>query len=184
MRPIFHRMTSYLSECQFPKLQNEDERLQMESRSLMISVQIQCLFPCPTITWQPHLQGQVGMLLFLANLQAGQVGILELKVIFLLEILCHCALHSLSTLQLQGKPVWRKERRCQELRTDSHLSRPTTMKAPDLALSLSSLFRVLPLLGKQAIQGSKTEVKDLSGKFHNQQDLTLFICISNVGHKA
>jgi hypothetical protein len=47
------------------------------------------------------------MLLFLANLQAGQVGIFELKVIFLLEILCHCALHSLSTLQLQGKPVGR-----------------------------------------------------------------------------
>ena len=43
------------------------------------------------------------MLLFLANLQARQVGILELQVIFLLEILGHCALHSLSTLQLQRK---------------------------------------------------------------------------------
>lgn len=52
------------------------------------------------------------MLLFLANLQTGQVGIFELKVIFLLEILCHCALHSLSTLQLQGKPVWGKGKRC------------------------------------------------------------------------
>lgn len=71
-----------------------------------------------------------------------------------------------------------------ELRTDSHLSRPTTMEAPDLALSLSSLFRVLPLLGKQAIQGSKREAKNLSSKFHNQQDLTLLICISSVGHKA
>lgn len=30
MRPTFHRMTSYLSECQFPKVQNVDERLEME----------------------------------------------------------------------------------------------------------------------------------------------------------
>lgn len=51
------------------------------------------------------------MLLFLPNLQAGQVGILELKVVFLLEILCHGAFHSLPTLQLQGKPVWRKGRK-------------------------------------------------------------------------
>lgn len=50
--------------------------------------------------------------MFLANLQARQVGILELQVIFLLEILGHCALHSLSTLQLQRKPVWGKGKRC------------------------------------------------------------------------
>ena len=33
MRPTFHRMTLYLSECQFSELQNEDERLQMEEHT-------------------------------------------------------------------------------------------------------------------------------------------------------
>lgn len=33
MRPTFHRMTSYLSKCQFSKLQNVGERQQMEEQT-------------------------------------------------------------------------------------------------------------------------------------------------------
>lgn len=44
------------------------------------------------------------MFLLLAHLQAGQVGIFELQVVFLTEVLRHCSLHSLSVLQLQRKP--------------------------------------------------------------------------------
>lgn len=80
------------------------------------------------------------MLLFLANLQAGQVGILELKVIFLLEILCHCALHSLSTLQLQGKPVWGKGKKCHSLAFSNTFLDLQPWEAPDLTSSLSNLF--------------------------------------------
>lgn len=46
----------------------------------------------------PHLQGKVGVLLFLAHLQAGQMWILELQVVLLLEILRDGALHGLSVL--------------------------------------------------------------------------------------
>lgn len=52
-----------------------------------------------------HLQGQVRVLLLLADLEAGQVGVLQLQVVFLLEVLSHGALHRLTTLQLQGKPA-------------------------------------------------------------------------------
>lgn len=51
-----------------------------------------------------HLQGEIGVLLLLPHLQAGQVWILELKVVFLLEVLSHCALHGLPVLQLQREP--------------------------------------------------------------------------------
>lgn len=47
---------------------------------------------------QSHLQGKVGVLLFLADLQAGQMWILELQVVLLLEILRDGALHGLSVL--------------------------------------------------------------------------------------
>lgn len=80
------------------------------------------------------------MLLFLANLQAGQVGILELKVIFLLEILCHCALHSLSTLQLQRKPVWGKGKKCHGPAFSNTFLDLQPWEAPDLTSSLSNLF--------------------------------------------
>lgn len=33
MRPTIHRMTSYFSERQFSKLQNENERLRMEEQT-------------------------------------------------------------------------------------------------------------------------------------------------------
>lgn len=51
-----------------------------------------------------HLQGEIGVLLLLPHLQAGQVWILELKVVFLLEVLSHRALHGLPVLQLQREP--------------------------------------------------------------------------------
>lgn len=56
-------------------------------------------------TPQSHLKGKVGVLLFLAHLQAGQVRILELQVVLLLEILRDGALHGLSVLQLQWEPA-------------------------------------------------------------------------------
>lgn len=58
-----------------------------------------------TKTPPSHLQGKVGVLLFLAHLQAGQVWILELQVVLLLEILRDGALHGLSVLQLQREPA-------------------------------------------------------------------------------
>lgn len=51
-----------------------------------------------------HLQRQICVLLLLAHLQARQVGIFELQVVFLTEVLRHCSLHRLSVLQLQWEP--------------------------------------------------------------------------------
>lgn len=48
MRPTFHRMTSYLSECQFSKLQNVDERLQMEEQTSDDQCASTRLFPQPS----------------------------------------------------------------------------------------------------------------------------------------
>lgn len=53
----------------------------------------------------PHLQRQVGVLLFLANLQAGQVRVLQLQVVLLSEVLGYCALNCLAVLKLQRKPA-------------------------------------------------------------------------------
>ena len=52
-----------------------------------------------------YLQGQVGVLLLLSHLQAGQVRVLELQVVLLSEVLGHGALHCLAILQLEGKPA-------------------------------------------------------------------------------
>lgn len=66
-----------------------------------------------TKTPPSHLQGKVGVLLFLAHLQAGQVRILELQVVLLFEILRDGALHGLSILKLQWEPVG-KTGRCRQ----------------------------------------------------------------------
>ncbi len=50
-----------------------------------------------------YLKGQIGVLLFLPHLEAGQVGVFELQAVLLFEILGNGALHSLSILKLQRK---------------------------------------------------------------------------------
>ncbi len=50
-----------------------------------------------------YLKGQIGVLLFLPHLEAGQVGVFELQAVLLFEILGNGALHSLSILELQRK---------------------------------------------------------------------------------
>ncbi len=50
-----------------------------------------------------YLKGQIGVLLFLPHLEAGQVGVFELQAVLLFEILGNSALHSLSILELQRK---------------------------------------------------------------------------------
>ena len=52
----------------------------------------------------PYLQGQVGVLLLLAHLQTGQVGVLELQAVLLSEVLRHGAFNCLTALKLQRKP--------------------------------------------------------------------------------
>lgn len=59
---------------------------------------------CLGCIW-PHLQRQVGVLLFLANLQARQVRVLQLQVVLLSEVLGYCALNCLAVLKLQRKPA-------------------------------------------------------------------------------
>ena len=66
-----------------------------------------------------HLQGQVCVLLLLANLETREVRVFQLQVVFLLEVLSHCALHCLTALQLQGKPGRGMTRRMHLLRTDT-----------------------------------------------------------------
>lgn len=50
-----------------------------------------------------YLKGQVGVLLFLPHLEAGQMGVFELQAVLLFEILGNGALHCLSVLELQRK---------------------------------------------------------------------------------
>lgn len=50
-----------------------------------------------------YLKGQIGVLLFLPHLEAGQVGVFELQAVLLFKILGNSALHSLSILKLQRK---------------------------------------------------------------------------------
>ena len=57
------------------------------------------------VTVTPYLQGQVGVFLFLAHLQTRQVGILQLQIVLLSEVLRHRALDRLAILELQRKPV-------------------------------------------------------------------------------
>lgn len=45
------------------------------------------------------------MFLLLAHLQAGQVGVPQLQVVLVPEVLSHSSLHSLPVLQLQGEPA-------------------------------------------------------------------------------
>lgn len=52
-----------------------------------------------------YLQRQVGVLLLLAHLQTWQMGIFQLQVVFLPEVLGHSALHRLTVLKLQWKSV-------------------------------------------------------------------------------
>lgn len=58
-----------------------------------------------TVTLSPYLQGQVGVFLFLAHLQTRQVGILQLQIVLLSEVLSHCAFNRLTILKLQWKSV-------------------------------------------------------------------------------
>lgn len=55
-----------------------------------------------------YLKGQVGVLLFLSHLEAGQMGVFELQAVLLFEILGDGALHSLSVLELQRKSAGEK----------------------------------------------------------------------------
>lgn len=58
-----------------------------------------------------YLQGQVGVLLFLAHLQTWQVGVLQLQVVLLSEVLRHCAFNCLTIFKLQRKPAdWKVKR--------------------------------------------------------------------------
>lgn len=59
------------------------------------------------------------MLLLLANLETREVRVFQLQVVFLLEVLSHCALHCLTALQLQGKPGRSRTRRMHLLKTDT-----------------------------------------------------------------
>ena len=45
------------------------------------------------------------MFLLLADLQAGQVGVAQVQLVFLLEVLQHAAVHSVPRLQHQGEAV-------------------------------------------------------------------------------
>lgn len=56
-----------------------------------------------TVTIRPYLQGQIGVFLFLAHLQTRQVGVLQLQVVLLSEVLRHCAFNRLTILKLQRK---------------------------------------------------------------------------------
>lgn len=58
-----------------------------------------------TVTIGAYLQGQVGVLLFLAHLQTRQVRVLQLQTILLPEVLRYGAFNCLTTLKLQRKPV-------------------------------------------------------------------------------
>ena len=44
------------------------------------------------------------MLLLLAHLQAGQVGVFQLQVVLLFEVLGYRTFYGLATLKLQGEP--------------------------------------------------------------------------------
>jgi hypothetical protein len=100
------------------------------------------------------------------------VRILELKVIFLLEILCHSALHSLSTLQLQGEPVRRKGRKYHNPASTpplySHHQRPPQASLHPLPS--------LALMGKQTLHGFTGKPKD-DGDIPQKPAISL-ICIS------
>lgn len=52
-----------------------------------------------------YLQGQVGVFLFLAHLQTGHVGVLQLQIVLLSEVLSHCAFNCLTVFKLQRKSV-------------------------------------------------------------------------------
>lgn len=54
---------------------------------------------------RPYLQGQVGVLLFLAHLQTWQMGVLQLQVVLLSEVLRHRAFNCLTIFKLQRKPA-------------------------------------------------------------------------------
>lgn len=63
-----------------------------------------------SIRVRPYLQRQVGVFLFLAHLQTRQVGVLELQVVLLSEVLRHGAFDCLTVLKLQWKSVGLKKR--------------------------------------------------------------------------
>lgn len=69
-----------------------------------------------------YLKGQVGVLLFLPHLEAGQMGVFELQAVLLFEILGNGALHSLSVLELQRKSAGtcRERRKCNWWKYDTN----------------------------------------------------------------
>lgn len=73
------------------------------------------LIRCIRAKFLSHLQGQVCVLLLLPHLKTGQVGVFQLQVVLLLEVLGHCTFYCLPTFQLEGEPGRQETRNDEEV---------------------------------------------------------------------
>lgn len=145
MRPTFHKMTSYLSECQFSKLQNEDERLQMEEQTSDDQWIGTMLVPQPS----HHLAALplgAGRYAFVPGQLAGMAGGDTWAEGYIsawntVPLCTPQSVHSPAARETclgEGKEVY-------EPSIQSHLSGSTTMGRPRLGFILSSLLSTATL---------------------------------------